>query len=159
VPRWLLKTEPDSYSWADLERDKKATWDGVTNALALKNIRSMARGDEAIIYHTGGERAAVGLAQVTSAPYPDPTAGDDKLAVVDLKPKQKLTRPVTLDDIKADPAFAGWDLLRIGRLSVVPVPDAMWDRILALAEGDGTDNARAGGPKKPAKQGGKRTKG
>jgi predicted RNA-binding protein with PUA-like domain len=159
VPRWLLKTEPDSYSWADLERDKKATWDGVTNALALKHIRSMAKGDEAIIYHTGGERAAVGLAQVTSAPYADPAAGEEKLAVVDLKPKQKLTRPVTLDDIKADPAFAGWDLLRIGRLSVVPVPDAMWERILTLSEGEADDDGRPAGPRKSAKPAGKRTKG
>jgi predicted RNA-binding protein with PUA-like domain len=111
----------------------------------------MARGDEAIIYHTGGERAAVGLAQVVSAPYADPAAGDDKLAVVDLKPGKKLTRPVTLDDIKADPAFAGWDLLRIGRLSVVPVPDAMWDRVLELAKGDGGgDNGRAAGAARPA---------
>jgi predicted RNA-binding protein with PUA-like domain len=99
------------------------------------------------------------LAQVTSAPYPDPAAGDEKLAVVDLKPKQKLTRPVTLDDIKADPAFAGWDLLRIGRLGVVPVPDAMWDRILTLAEAhDGSDNGRTAGAKKPGKSAGKRTK-
>jgi predicted RNA-binding protein with PUA-like domain len=157
VARWLLKTEPDCYSWAALERDKKTTWDGVTNALALKHIRSMSKGDEAIIYHTGDERAAVGVAQVVSAPYPDPAAGDEKLAVVDLKPKQKLTRPVTLDDIKADPAFAGWDLLRIGRLSVVPVPDAMWDRLLDLAKGDGGgDNARAAPtPRRAAK----RTKG
>ena len=159
MPRWLLKTEPDCYSWADLERDRKATWDGVTNALALKHIRTMAKGDEAIIYHTGGERAAVGLAQVTSAPYPDPAAGDDKLAVVDLKPKQKLTRPVTLDDIKADPAFAGWDLLRIGRLSVVPVPDAMWERVLAIAEGNDGGNGRVANPKAPAKPARKRTKG
>ena len=137
MARWLLKTEPDCYSWSDLERDKKTTWDGVTNALALKHIRSMSKGDDVILYHTGGERAAVGLAQVASAPYPDPAAGDEKLVVVDLKPKEKLTRPVTLDDIKADPAFAGWDLLRIGRLSVVPVPDAVWDRLLELAKGDG----------------------
>ncbi len=148
---WLLKTEPSTYAYDDLVRDKKTTWDGVTNALALKHIRSMGKGDEAIIYHTGGERAAVGLAQVVSAPYADPAAGDDKLAVVDLKLGEKLTRPVTLDDIKADPAFAGWDLLRIGRLSVVPVPDAMWDRVLELAKGDGGgDNGRAAGAARPA---------
>ena len=142
MARWLLKTEPDCYSWSDLERDKKTVWDGVSNALALKHIRSMARGDEALIYHTGDERAAVGVAQVVSAPYPDPKEGDEKLAVVDLKLKRKLPRPVTLDMIKSDPAFAGWDLLRIGRLGVVPVPDAMWDRLLELAS-DGTSGGAA----------------
>jgi len=135
LARWLLKTEPDCYSWSDLNRDKTAVWDGVTNALALKHIRSMKKGDEAIIYHTGDERAAVGVAQITSDPYPDPKAGDDKLVVVDLKPRKKLNIPITLSDFKADPAFAGWDLLRISRLSVVPVPDALWERILDLAEG------------------------
>src|SRR5688572_18314847 len=114
---WLLKTEPDCYSWADLARDKKATWDGVTNALALKHIRTMKKGDLALIYHTGGERQAVGIAQITSAPYPDPKEDDEKLAVVDLKPVKPLKNPVPLDVIKSDPAFTGWDLLRISRLS------------------------------------------
>ena len=135
MARWLLKTEPDCYSWADLARDKKTVWDGVTNALALKHIRTMKKGDEAVVYHTGDERAVVGVAQVASDPYPDPAGDDAKLAVVDLKAKKKLATPVTLSDFKADPAFAGWDLLRIGRLSVVPVPDAMWDRLLELANG------------------------
>ena len=136
MARWLLKTEPDCYAWPDLVRDKKTAWDGITNALALKHIRSMNKGDEALIYHTGDERAAVGIAQVVSAPYPDPNEDDERLAVVDVKPKAKLGRPVTLSDFKADPAFAGWDLLRISRLSVVPVPDAIWDRILMLAATD-----------------------
>ena len=130
---WLLKTEPDCYAWDDLARDKRTAWDGVTNALALKHIRTMKKGDQALIYHTGDERAAVGVAEITSNPYPDPKEGDDKLVVVDLKPARKLPRPVTLDEFKADPAFAGWDLLRIGRLSVVPVPQKMWDRIEQLA--------------------------
>jgi predicted RNA-binding protein with PUA-like domain len=130
---WLLKTEPDCYSWDNLAKDKKATWDGVSNALALKHIRTMKKGDLALIYHTGDERQAVGVAEVTSAPYADPKEEDEKLAVVDLKPKKKLARPVTLDEFKADKAFAGWDLLRISRLSVVPVPDAMWKRIEQLA--------------------------
>lgn len=134
MARWLLKTEPDCYAWDDLVRDKRTVWDGVTNALALKHIRAMKKGDAALIYHTGDERAAVGVAEITSAPYPDPTQDEEKLAVVDLKPKRKLPRPVTLSDIKADKAFAGWDLLRIGRLSVVPVPDAIWDRVMELAE-------------------------
>jgi predicted RNA-binding protein with PUA-like domain len=94
----------------------------------------MKKGDVALIYHTGDERAAVGVAEITSNPYPDPKEGDDKLVVVDLKPKKKLPTPVTLSDIKADPAFAGWDFLRIGRLSVVPVPDPMWSRIEELSK-------------------------
>lgn len=134
MAHWLLKTEPDCYSWDNLVRDKRTTWDGVSNGLALKNIRSMKKGDTALIYHTGGERAAIGIANVVSAPHPDPKAEDDRPAVVDVKPKKKLPRPVTLDEIKADPKFAGWDLLRIGRLGVVPVPPPMWDRILELAQ-------------------------
>jgi predicted RNA-binding protein with PUA-like domain len=132
---WLLKTEPDSYGWDDLAKDKKAVWDGVTNALALKHLRTMKKGDLALIYHTGDERQAVGIAQITSAPYADPKEDDEKLVVVDLKPKKKLANPVGLDVIKADKAFAGWDLLRIGRLSIVPVPEAMWKRVGELAAG------------------------
>jgi predicted RNA-binding protein with PUA-like domain len=134
MAKWLLKTEPDCYAWAQLVKDRKTAWDGVSNAAALKHIRSMKKGDLALIYHTGDERAAVGVAEVVSNPYPDPKADDEKLAVVDVKPKKALGQPVSLADIKADPAFAGWDLLRIGRLSVVPVPDAMWERIEELAE-------------------------
>ena len=133
MARWLLKTEPDCYSWDDLVRDKTTAWDGVTNALALKHIRSMKKGDEALVYHTGDERAAVGVARVASNPYSDPKAEDERHVVVDLKAGKRLPRPVTLSDFKGDPAFAGWDLLRIGRLSVVPVPDAMWERTLQLA--------------------------
>lgn len=131
---WLLKTEPDCYAWDDLARDKSATWDGVSNALALKHIRTMKKGDLALVYHTGDERAAVGIAEVKSAPYPDPKEDDDKLVVIDLKPKKKLKAPVSIGVIKADKAFAGWDFLRIGRLSVVPVPEPMWKRILELSE-------------------------
>ena len=131
---WLLKTEPDCYAWDNLVKDKRTVWDGVTNALALKHIRSMKKGDLALVYHTGDERAAVGIAEIVTNPYPDPDQKDEKLVVVDLKPKSKLEQSVTLADIKADPAFAGWDLLRIGRLSVVPVPDAMWTRIEELAK-------------------------
>jgi predicted RNA-binding protein with PUA-like domain len=134
MARWLLKTEPGSYAWDQLVKDKRTVWDGVANATALKHIRTMKKGDVALIYHTGDERAAVGVAEVVSDPYPDPKEEDEKLVVVDLKPKTKLKQPVTLSDIKADPAFAGWDLLRIGRLSVVPVPDAMWTRIEELAK-------------------------
>jgi len=133
VSYWLLKTEPNSYSWDDLARDKKTRWNGVTNALALKHIRSMKKGDLAIIYHTGDERAAIGIAQITTNPYPDPSEKDERVVVVDLKAKRKLNRPILLAEFKTDNAFAGWDLLRIGRLSVVPVPSPMWERIAKLA--------------------------
>ena len=133
MPRWLLKTEPGSYSWDDLVRDKKTTWNGVTNAVALKHIRSMKKGELAFIYHTGDERRVVGIAAIASDPYPDPKEKDERLVVVDLKPKRKLTRPVTLVELKAEKAFQGWDLLRIGRLSIVPVPDTIWARIEELA--------------------------
>ena len=129
---WLLKTEPDCYCWDDLVRDKKATWDGVSNALALKHLRTMNKGDQALIYHTGDVRSAIGIAQIISKPYPNPAEDDDRLVVVDLKPLKKLDNPVNISDIKADKAFAGWDFLRISRLSVVPVPDAMWKRLLGI---------------------------
>jgi len=130
---WLLKTEPDCYNWTRLTEDKKTVWDGITNSLALKYLRTMKKKDLALIYHTGKERAAIGIAEITSEPYPDPQLGDERLAVVDLKPVKALKQPVTLDEMKADKAFAGWQMLKIGRLSVVPVPDAMWKRIGQLA--------------------------
>ncbi len=132
---WLLKTEPSTYSYDDLTRDKKTTWDGITNATALKHIRTMKKGDGALIYHTGAERAVVGIAEIASDPYADPKAKDDKLVVFDLKPKKKLAAPVSLDTIKGDKTFEGWDLLRIGRLSVVPTSAAMWKRIEQLSKG------------------------
>jgi predicted RNA-binding protein with PUA-like domain len=132
---WLLKTEPSTYSFDDLVRDKKTVWNGVTNNTALKHIRSMKQGDLALVYHTGDVRAAVGVAEIASNPYPDPKQKDPKLVVVDLKPKKKLPNPVTLDTIKADRVFEGFDLIRIGRLSVVPVPEKMWKRIEALSKG------------------------
>ncbi|HZK82298.1 MAG TPA: EVE domain-containing protein [Humisphaera sp.] len=134
MSHWLLKTEPDCYAWDDLVRDKKTVWDGVANNAALKNIRAMSKGDLALIYHTGDERQAVGIAEITSKPYPDPKEGDDKLVVVDLKAKNKLAHPVTLSDFKADKTFAGWIMLRIGRLSVVPVPEELWERIIELSK-------------------------
>ena len=133
---WLLKTEPDCYSWDDLARDKSTVWDGISNALALKHIRNMKKGDAALLYHTGEQRQAVGIVEIKSNPYPDPSGESDKLVVVDLKPRKKLAAPVTLSDIKADKTFTGWDFLRIGRLSVVPVPEPMWNRILELSNSD-----------------------
>lgn len=123
---WLLKTEPGEFSFADLEQGGKAVWDGVRNPVALKNLRAMKAGDRVVVYHTGGEKAAVGFAEVTRAAYPDPTAKNPKLVVVELKPGARLARPVTLAEIKALPAFAESPLVRQGRLSVVPLSAAQW---------------------------------
>jgi predicted RNA-binding protein with PUA-like domain len=130
---WLLKTEPDHYAYADLERDGATVWDGVSNNAALLHIRAMRPGDLALIYHTGEERQAVGVAEVTSEPYPDRQAGDPKLVVVDVRPLRRLPRPVTLSAVKADAAFADFALVRQGRLSVVPVNPEQWQRLLAMA--------------------------
>ena len=129
---WLLKTEPSEYSWDDLEHDRRTVWDGIANNAALKNIRGMKEGDEALVYHSGAERAAVGVARIASAPYPDPRRADPRFVVFDLEPLRRLPRPVTLAEIKADPAFAGFELVRVPRLSAMPVSDAVWRRLLAL---------------------------
>ena len=130
---WLLKTEPSTYSFADLVRDKKATWDGIANAAALKNLRAMQPGDEAFIYHTGDEKRIVGIAEIAKPAYPDPKEKSEKLVVVDLRPGKALKNPVTLAQIKTDKRFAGWDLLRIGRLSVVPTTAEQWNAVMKLA--------------------------
>lgn len=130
---WILKTEPQAYSYADLSREGGTVWDGVSNNVALKHLRAMRPGDQALIYHTGDERRAVGLAEVTSAPYPDPQYNDPRLVVVDVRPLRPLPRPVELATIKADPFFAEFALVRQGRLSVVPVTPEQWSRLLALA--------------------------
>jgi predicted RNA-binding protein with PUA-like domain len=129
---WILKTEPSTYSFADLVKQKAAVWDGVKNPLALKHLRTMQPGDEVLIYHTGDEKAAVGLARVTKAAYPDPKKNDPRLVVVDLKAGAKLASPVTLATIKADPVFKDLALVRMGRLSVVPATIAQWQRLLRL---------------------------
>ena len=126
---WLLKTEPSEYAYADLEKSGRAVWDGVTNPVALKNLRAMAAGDQAFVYHTGDEKAVVGTARVTRAAYPDPKKADARLVVVELEPVGRLKRPVTLAEIKAMPVFAGSPLVRQGRLSVVPLTPAQWKAI------------------------------
>lgn len=132
MSNWILKTEPSTYSFDDLVKQKTAVWDGVKNPLALKHLRAMQPGDEVLIYHTGDEKTAVGLARVTKAAYPDPKKKDPKLVVVDLKAGAKLTAPVSLATIKADPAFKDLALVRMGRLSVVPATPAQWQRLLRL---------------------------
>jgi len=133
MARWLLKTEPTHYSYADLERDKKAVWDGVSNNLALKHLRGIRKGDEVFIYHTGDEKQLVGIAAVISNPHPDPKEGDPRLAVVDIKPKARLKRAVALAEIKADKTFKNFDLVRISRLSVMPVSEQQWKRLMEMA--------------------------
>jgi predicted RNA-binding protein with PUA-like domain len=135
VNYWILKTEPSAYSFDQLERDKKAVWDGVTNNLALKHLRQMQPGDQVLIYHTGEERALVGRAEVRSAAYPDPKRQDPKLVVVDLAAGKRLATPVPLSAIKADPKLADLALVRMGRLSVVPATAAQWERLLAMSGG------------------------
>jgi predicted RNA-binding protein with PUA-like domain len=126
---WLLKTEPAAYGYADLEREGRTVWDGVSNPAALKNIRGMKEGDRAFVYHTGGERRAVGIARIVRGPYPDPGADDPRRVVVDIAPVARLRRPVGLDEIKSLAAFAGSPLVRQGRLSVVRLTAAQWKAI------------------------------
>lgn len=129
MANWLFKTEPGDYSYADLERDGSTIWDGVGNNWALKNLREVKTGDRALIYHTGKDKAIFGEARVTSDPYPDPELDDPKMAVVDIEPVSVWTNPVKLADIKADPAFAEFALVRFSRLSVMPVETKIFKRL------------------------------
>lgn len=128
---WLLKTEPGEYSYGDLEREKRGRWDGVSNPVALRNLRAMKKGDRVLVYHTGGEKAVVGTAEVVAEAYPDPKAKNPRLVVVDLEPRERLARPVTLAEIKAMADFDESPLVRQGRLSVVPLTAAQWKAIEA----------------------------
>jgi predicted RNA-binding protein with PUA-like domain len=131
---WILKTDADTYAFDQLVRDRRTVWDGVSNALALKHIRSMAKGDQLFIYHSGDDKALVGLARVVSDPYPDPKAKDPKLYVVDVEAGERLPRRVTLAEVKADAAFADLGLVRMSRLSVIPVPAEQWKRLLGMSK-------------------------
>jgi predicted RNA-binding protein with PUA-like domain len=132
MAHWLIKTEPEEYSWADLERDRKAAWTGVRNFAARNNLRAMAKGDLCLFYHSMSEKAVVGVAQVARTAYPDPTAAEGDWSSVDVKPAFALERPVTLVQIKADKSLAGMELLRQSRLSVCPVTKAEYARIVKL---------------------------
>ena len=123
---WLLKTEPGAYSWADFVREGRTAWTGVANPVAQRNLRAMRSGDRAAVYHTGSEKAAVGVAEVVREAYPDPGDRTGKLACVDLRPLAPLAAAVSLAAMKAHPAFAASPLLRQGRLSVVPLTAAQW---------------------------------
>ena len=133
VGRWLFKEEPDHYSYADLERDGATWWDGISNNLARINLRQVKVGDRVLYYHTGKEKAVVGEMRVLAGPRPDPNTDDPKAVIVQVKPVRRWPQPVTLGQIKADPALAGWDLLRLSRLSVVPVSAEQWRRLEELS--------------------------
>lgn len=129
---WLLKTEPNEYSYTDLEKEGTTVWDGVKNNLALKNMRAMLRGEQAFIYHTGKERRIMGIAQVASTAYPDPKLNDIKRLVIDIQAVRKLAQPITLAEIKQDEHMRGFELLRLPRLSIVPVLPQHWQRLLEM---------------------------
>lgn len=130
---WLVKTEPSQYAYSDLERSGRAAWDGVKNPAALKNLRAMKKGDRVIVYHTGEEKAAVGVALIVREAYPDPKAKDERMLVVDLVPRSRLERPVTLAEIKTLAVFKESPLVRQGRLSVVRLSALQW-KALGAAE-------------------------
>jgi predicted RNA-binding protein with PUA-like domain len=133
VAFWLLKADPGDYGYGHLEKEGRAVWDGVSNPLALKHMRAARRRDQVFIYHTGREKAVVGLAEIVSDPFPDPQAGDERRVVLALRPRRRLAQPVSLKTIRADSHFADFPLVRMPRLSVMPVPAALWKRLLALA--------------------------
>ncbi|UNC91060.1 EVE domain-containing protein [Candidatus Contubernalis alkaliaceticus] len=130
---WLLKTEPGEYSWEDMLQEKKVVWDGVKAPAALKNLSRMKVNDLAFIYHTGSERAVVGIARVVKNPYQDPSESDPRRLVIDLVPFEHVNRPVTLRRIKDSSLFPDWELVRQARLSVVPVSRQQWDKVLEWA--------------------------
>lgn len=131
---WLIKTEPNTYSWEDLERDGNTLWDGVRNYQARNNLKAMKTGDLCLFYHSVKEKCVVGFAEVIREHYPDPTIQDDQWVVVDIKPVQKLKQPVTLDQVKTDPRLKDMVLVRNSRLSVQPVKREEFDLIVGMAE-------------------------
>jgi predicted RNA-binding protein with PUA-like domain len=134
--QWLFKEEPSNYSYDALERDGKTSWTGVKNPLAQKHLRSVKKGDRIFFYHTGDEKAVVGIAKAADAAYPDPADKTGKLYAVDVLPVKKLKNPVTLAAVKADKFFASFALVRMSRLSVMPVDDDQWERIVKMASTD-----------------------
>jgi predicted RNA-binding protein with PUA-like domain len=133
---WLLKTEPGTYAFSDLVRDGRTRWEGVTNPVALRNLRTAKVGDAVVLYHTGDEKAAVGLGRVARAAYPDPDQDDERRLVIDLAAGRALARPVTLATLKETPAFSESPLVRQGRLSVVPLTDEQLGEIVRLGGGE-----------------------
>ena len=137
VNYWLAKQEPSGprgYNFSKLEKEKKTVWDGVHNNLALKHIRNMKKGDQVLFYHTGTERQAVGVMIVTTNPYPNPKEKEKRFVVIDVKFKKRLKQPVTLEEMKKQKKFKSWELLRISRLSVMPVPKLIWNEIIKMSQ-------------------------
>lgn len=132
---WLFKEEPGNYNYDELVRDGKTTWTGVRNPLAQKHLRSVAKGDRIFFYHTGNEKSVVGVMKALAPAYPDPADKSGKLYAVDVAPVKKLSQPVTLASIKADKFFANFALVRMSRLSVMPVDEQQWARIEKMAGG------------------------
>jgi len=144
VAYWLFKEEPEHYSYADLEREGRTLWTGVTNNLARKNLRAVRPGDRIWFYHTGSEKQIVGEMVADSGPLADPEASDAKGVAVEVRPVRRLLAPVSLQTIKDDPGLAGWELLRLSRLSVVPVTTGQWQRVEALNNGSTPKKKRQG---------------
>ena len=134
MAQWLVKEEPEHYNYDQLERDRSTVWAGVRNPLAQKHLRAIRKGDRIFYYHTGKEKAVVGVAKALGDAYPDPDDADGKRFVVDVAAEKKLARPVTLAAIKADAAFAAFALVKMSRLSVMPVSDAEWARIEKMSK-------------------------
>ena len=133
--RWLVKEEPEHYNYDQFVADGTTVWSGVKNPVAQRNLRAMKKGDRVFFYHTGKEKAIIGTAKVSVPAYPDPKDKTGKLVVVELVPDKKLKQPVTLAEIKAAGRFADFPLVRIPRLSVMPVTDDQWEAIEAMARG------------------------
>ena len=132
--RWLVKTEPTAYSFQQLQKDKRTVWDGVKNNLALKHMTGVRKGDWVLIYHTGKEKAAVGIGRTLSGAYPDPARKNPKLLVFDVEAVKPIPRPVPLAEMKTNRRLAHFELLRLPRLSVVPVNDEQWKIIMEMAK-------------------------
>lgn len=132
--RWLFKTEPSVYSYQQLEKDKKTMWDGVANNLALKNLKDIKKGDLILIYHTGDERQAVGIARALGGAYPDPGKDNPRMLVVDIEAVKPLPKPVTLAEVKANKKLANFDLVRLSRLSIMKVSDEQWEILEGMAK-------------------------
>jgi predicted RNA-binding protein with PUA-like domain len=137
VNYWLAKQEPSGprgYNFETLKKDKKTIWDGVHNNLALKHMREIKKGDLVLFYHTGDERQIVGIMEVISEPYPNPKEDNKRFIVFDVKYKKSLNRPISLDEMKKQKKFQNWELIRISRLSVMPVPKQIWDAIIDISQ-------------------------
>jgi predicted RNA-binding protein with PUA-like domain len=132
---WLFKTEPSVYSYQQLVKDKKTMWDGVGNNLALKHLKDIKKGEQIFIYHTGDEKAAVGVAKALGGAYPDPSKGSPRLLVVDIEPVRALPKPVTLAEVKAHSKLKNFDLVKNSRLSIMKLTDEQWEIMEGMAKG------------------------